>query len=298
MPACCNWADTASGGRVLRGGQGCRRDGCPGLALLILACSSEHCCAPMAASASCWWPRPCSRWPIRCSSSRGCTATQGSACRAGTCYPCSCSRRCSPARSSPVTIGASADRSRLTVTLAVASVAVLQLVAWCLCASKSASTDGRSRSSVTRRGAAGGLDTVGGDRRARRDRADAYGATYLASRVVIAGCGARISWPAVSGHPGPRTPRWTRVSWPTTGVPRLRLRNPGAGELRRLGCAQVGEHGEHAAVIVVAGGQVELGEDVRDVLLDGAGGDDERRGRSRRSCGPRPSARAPRARAG
>src|SRR5271163_924247 len=39
--------------------------------------------------------------------------------------------------------------------------------------------------------------------------------------------------------------------------------------------AQVGEDGEHTAVIVVAGGEIELGEDVGDVLLDRAGRDDE-----------------------
>jgi hypothetical protein len=39
--------------------------------------------------------------------------------------------------------------------------------------------------------------------------------------------------------------------------------------------AEVGENGEHAAVILRRGGQAKLREDTRDVLLDGAVGDDE-----------------------
>src|SRR4051794_3482915 len=37
---------------------------------------------------------------------------------------------------------------------------------------------------------------------------------------------------------------------------------------------QEGQHSQDAAVVVVAGGQIELAEDARDVLLDGSGPDD------------------------
>ena len=75
----------------------------------------------------------------------------------------------------------------------------------------------------------------------------------------------------------------------------LRARTP--PPRRRLG-AQVGQHREHPAV-VVAGCvvEVELGEDAGHVLLDRALGDHELARRSPGWCGPRPSARAPRARA-
>ncbi len=61
--------------------------------------------------------------------------------------------------------------------------------------------------------------------------------------------------------------------------------------------AEISEDGHHAAVGAVGVLQAELDEDVGDVLLHRAVGDDERARRWRRSTGPRPSARAPRARA-
>ena len=110
--------------------------------------------------------------------------------------------------------------------------------------------------------------------------------------------------------------------WTARGIPTVMVGTPGIelahavdehvdiGEMRAarprpeagargllLARAQVRQHGEHAAVVVLAGGEAELAEDVGDVLLDGAGGDDERAGDRRRWCGPRPSARGPRARA-
>ena len=57
------------------------------------------------------------------------------------------------------------------------------------------------------------------------------------------------------------------------------------------------QHGEHAAVVVLGGRQVELGEDVAHVLLDAPCRSRRGRGRSPGCCGPRPSAPAPRARA-
>ncbi len=60
--------------------------------------------------------------------------------------------------------------------------------------------------------------------------------------------------------------------------PRLpdRLREAREGERRaQRGATQVGEHREHAAVVLVADGQLELGEDVRDVLLHRPGRDHE-----------------------
>ena len=54
-----------------------------------------------------------------------------------------------------------------------------------------------------------------------------------------------------------------------TLVPFLGPKSGGAGG-RSARDAQVGQHRQHAPVVVVAGRQVELGEDVRDVLLDRA----------------------------
>ncbi len=59
---------------------------------------------------------------------------------------------------------------------------------------------------------------------------------------------------------------------------------------------QVGQHREHAAVVVLRVGQLELAEDAADVLLGRALGDPEQRGDARRWCGPRPWRPAPRAR--
>ena len=59
----------------------------------------------------------------------------------------------------------------------------------------------------------------------------------------------------------------------TRGVPTVDART-----VRRVSRRSPGEHGEHAAVVVLGGRQPELDEDVRDVLLDRALGDDQRLG--------------------
>ena len=71
---------------------------------------------------------------------------------------------------------------------------------------------------------------------------------------------------------------------------------PATAGAERLG-AEVGQDREHAAVVVLRVGQLELAEDVADVLLGRAFGDAEEPARSRRSCDPRPSPRGPRVRA-
>ena len=62
--------------------------------------------------------------------------------------------------------------------------------------------------------------------------------------------------------------------------------SPGRGRAVRrraspASSSEPGEHGEHAAMVVLGGRQAELAEDVRHVLLDGAVGDDERPARAR-----------------
>ena len=79
--------------------------------------------------------------------------------------------------------------------------------------------------------------------------------------------------------------------------PRSTRRPSATASERRSSRTQPAQHREHAAVVGSAGREVELGEDVADVLLDRAVADHERAARSPRSTGPRPSARAPRARA-
>src|SRR5262249_16429465 len=79
---------------------------------------------------------------------------------------------------------------------------------------------------------------------------------------------------------------WVRVvapaasQWTTHAAMRrtgpLGVRKTGGGRgARGLRGAQVREHGEHPAVVVVAGREIELGEDARHVLLDCAQGHEQ-----------------------
>ena len=110
----------------------------------------------------------------------------------------------------------------------------------------------------------------------------------------------RASTAAATRRATPRPPSWppaSRSRSATLLVPRPRARGAGraadpgprAAARRALGL-QVGQHRQHAAVVLGRRRQVELGEDARDVLLDGALGDDELGRRSRGWSGPRPSA--------
>ena len=70
-----------------------------------------------------------------------------------------------------------------------------------------------------------------------------------------------------------------------------------AGCWPRPSGAEVGEHGQHAAMVVLGVGQLELAEDAADVLLRGTFRDAQEGRDARRSSDPRPSPPAPPARA-
>ena len=72
----------------------------------------------------------------------------------------------------------------------------------------------------------------------------------------------------------------------------------GARDRPALSGPEEGQHRQHAPVVLRRGREVQLAEDARHVLLDGPLGSRSCARRSRHSSGPRPSARAPRARAG
>ena len=111
-----------------------------------------------------------------------------------------------------------------------------------------------------------------------------------------AGCGERLSSVAPEAYDDPSVGLFylypVELSWPddreivciaistsgrTARIDHRLLKHPPHRDCRRQ-AFEPGEHGEHATVVVVRGWQVELGEDRRDVLLDGAVGDDERAG--------------------
>ena len=86
-------------------------------------------------------------------------------------------------------------------------------------------------------------------------------------RDADAGPGARSATSGEDGGGEQRSEAWEQAHAGHAGpAARPRIGGPPSRQLAR----RYVEHGEHAAVVVVAGGQVELAEDAGDVLLDRA----------------------------
>src|SRR3954452_23484994 len=78
--------------------------------------------------------------------------------------------------------------------------------------------------------------------------------------------------PTTSSPPAPAR-RGDRGRRGAPESPQPSLRFPGATPAPACSAAQVRQGGHHATVLVVVGGEVQLGEDVLGVLLHRAGGD-------------------------